>query len=148
MGGLTIWTFVDAFISKTFFGLSNGVGHFWVHQEKMVKIWILRFFKKLFFLFFDFLAKIFGSSSQLSTPGRFHFMKFFVRQLWEKNVSWFQLFVYIFQKEVFFFSNLCFTEKISLSIGYYREFSIFEILSQGPRPQNFWWKFHDFEYSP
>ena len=93
----------NAFISKTFFGLSNGVGHFWVDREKMRKIWIWKFFLKIsnfFFLFFDFLAKIFGSSSQLSTPGRFHFMKFFVRQLWEKNVSWFQLFVYIFQKKI------------------------------------------------
>ena len=55
--------------------------------------------KIIFFFIFDFLAKIFGPSRQLSTPGRFDFMKFFVPQMWEKNVSWFQLFVYIFQKK-------------------------------------------------
>ena len=103
--------------------------------------------KIIFFFIFDFLAKIFSPSRQLSTPGRFDFMKFFVWQMLEKNVSWFQLFVYIFQKKIFFFSNFCFTEKISLSIAYYGEVSIFEILSQGPRPQKFlmkisWiWKF-------
>ena len=46
-----------------------------------------KFEKKFFFFIFDFLAKIFGPSRQLSTPGRFDFMKFLVRQLWEKNVS-------------------------------------------------------------
>ena len=131
--------------------LRHGANRFTSKRENLGQIWDLfpKIWKKIFFsFFFDFLAKKIGSSRQLSMARRFDFMKFFVRQMWEKNVSWFQLFVYIFQKKIFFFSNFCFTEKISLSIAYYDEFSIFEILSQGPRPQNFWWKFHEFENSP
>ena len=132
--------------------LANSMAPIILHPNEKIwvkfEIWFEKFEKKIFFFILDFLAKILDPSRQLSMPGRFNFIKIFVWQMWEKNVSWFQLFVYIFQKEVFFFSNLCFTEKISLSIGYYGEFSIFEILSHGPRPQNFWWKFHEFEYSP
>ena len=79
--------------------------------------------KNIFFFIFDFLAKIFGPSRQLSMPGRFDFMKFFVRQLWKNNVSWYQLFVYIFQKNLKFFSNLVSTRKISLWMADNGEFS-------------------------
>ena len=72
------------------------------NEKILVKFEIFeKYFSKIFFFFiFDFLAKIFGPSRQLSMPGRFDFMKFFVQQMWEKNVSWFQLFVYIFQKNI------------------------------------------------
>ena len=60
---------------------------------------------KLKFFIIDHRAKIFDNSRQLSMPGRFDFMKYFVRQFWKKNVSCFQLFVYIFQKIIFFFHN-------------------------------------------
>ena len=84
---------------------------------------------KFFFLFFDFLAKIYGPSKELSMLGRFDFMKFFVQQLWEKIVSWFQLFVYIFQKKNLSFSSFGSTGKISLKIADYGEFSILRKMS-------------------
>ena len=145
--GLALTPFTDS----KFSWLRHGANYFRCRRENLgqfLNFLYKIFLKKLFFFIFDFLAKIFDPSRQLSMPGRFDFMKFFVWRMLEKNVSWFQLFVYIFQKKLFFFSNFCFTEKISLSIAYYDEFSIFEILSQGPRPQNFWWKFHEFENSP
>ena len=82
-----------------------------------------------FFLFFDFLAKIYGPSKELSMLGRFDFMKFFVQQLWEKIVSWFQLFVYIFQNFFLSFSSFRSTGKISLKIADYGEFSILRNLA-------------------
>ena len=125
--------------------LRNGANYFRAKRENLGQLWDLfcKIWKKKFFFFiFDILAKIFGLSRHLSTSGRFDFIKFLVRQLWEKNVSWFQLFVYIFQKKLKSFQTLVVLKKISLSIADYGEFSIFEILSLGPRPQNFWWKFH------
>ena len=107
--------------------------------------------KNIFFFIFDFLAKIFGPSRQLSMPGRFDFMKFFVRQLWKKNVSWFQLFVYIFQKNLKFFSKFVSNRKISLWIANYDEFLNLWNFHQkfwGRGSQKFWWKFHEFESSP
>ena len=66
--------------------------------------------------------------------GRFDFMKFFVQQLWEKIVSWFQLFVYIFQKNFLSFSSFGSTGKISLKIADYGEFSILRNFLLGATP--------------
>ena len=100
--GLALTPFTDS----KFSWLRHGANYFRCKREKLGQFWNLLWkFKKtnLFFFIFDFLAKIFGPNWQLSTPGRFDFMKFFVPQMWEKNVSWFQLFVYTFQKQIIFF---------------------------------------------
>ena len=52
----------------------------------------------------------------------------------KKKVSWFQLFVYIFQKKILSFSSFGSIGKISLKIADYGEFSIFRNFLLGATP--------------
>ena len=72
--GLALTPFTDS----KFSWLRHGANYFRCKREKLGQFWNLLWkFKKtnLFFFIFDFLAKIFGPSRQLSMPGRFDFMK-------------------------------------------------------------------------
>ena len=62
------------------------------------------FTKKNFFFIFDFLAKIFGPSRQLSMPGRFNFMKFLCDKGVKKMSADFSC-LFTFFKKNYFSSN-------------------------------------------